>query len=82
VTGWNTSPLLSAMIVSSEGSVASSRSPVAPPRSSKRSSPAASARAGHRASQVVLYLTPATSCHSCLWQPGSTAVAAASARMA
>jgi hypothetical protein len=29
---------------------------------------------------VVLCLTPATSCHSCLWQLGSIAVAAASAR--
>ena len=31
---------------------------------------------------VSAYLTPATSCHSCLWKPGSIAVAAVSARMA
>jgi hypothetical protein len=83
LTGGSTSPLPRGTIVSS-GSAASSRWSAAPPRSRRRSSPAASARAGHRVSQVVL--VPAAWCQAPVsaWPLKSllSAVAPASASVA
>jgi hypothetical protein len=78
VTGGHTSPLLSVTIVSAAGSAVqqiADRTTELQKDIIARSP----ARADPRASQVVLYLTPSTSCHPYLCRPESIAVAAASA---